>query len=129
MQNHQHPGQASKNKRAKPSNSSPRANATATRTLHILPYVHRDTVKTTNPTDTPPTRNHPAAKQTPPHYKAKKPDAITKKPTLQYLHTKARAAPQRTTTPPPQHTIKQRTEHSKKHPKQKPYTKPILHKH
>ncbi|MED6237410.1 hypothetical protein ATANTOWER_024383 [Ataeniobius toweri] len=35
-------------------------------------------VITTNPKHTPPTRNHPTDKQTPPHYKAKKPNATTK---------------------------------------------------
>ncbi|MEQ2249287.1 hypothetical protein ILYODFUR_027740 [Ilyodon furcidens] len=63
-QNHQHPGQPSKNDRAKSSRSSSRANATAT--PHILPYIGRGTVKTTNPKHPPPTRNHPADKQTPP---------------------------------------------------------------
>ncbi|MEQ2238611.1 hypothetical protein ILYODFUR_034912 [Ilyodon furcidens] len=70
-QNHQHPGQPSKNDRAKPSCSSPQANATPT--PHILLYVGRYTGKITNPKHTPPTRNHPADKQTP--LQAEKPDA------------------------------------------------------
>ncbi|MEQ2265761.1 hypothetical protein XENORESO_012187 [Xenotaenia resolanae] len=67
---------ASQAKMTEPSQAAvpPRANATAT--PHSLPYIGRGTVKTTNPTHTPPTRNHPADKQTPPQYKAEKPDAI-----------------------------------------------------
>ncbi|KAK5619822.1 hypothetical protein CRENBAI_006779 [Crenichthys baileyi] len=72
---HQHSCRPSKNDRAKPSCGSPRANATVTQ--HILPYIGRGMVKTTNPKHTPPTRNHPADKQTPPQYKAEKPDATT----------------------------------------------------
>ncbi|KAK5606577.1 hypothetical protein CRENBAI_018364 [Crenichthys baileyi] len=47
----------------------------ATATPHILPYIGRGTVKTTNPKHTPSTRNHPSDKQTPPQYEAEKPDA------------------------------------------------------
>ncbi|KAK5605132.1 hypothetical protein CRENBAI_024931 [Crenichthys baileyi] len=72
-QNHQHAGQPGKKNRVKPSCSSPRANATAT--PRTLPYFDRGKVKTTNPKHTPPTRNHPADKQTPAQYKAEKPDA------------------------------------------------------
>ncbi|KAK5606731.1 hypothetical protein CRENBAI_016363 [Crenichthys baileyi] len=54
--NHQH--QPSKSDRAKPSCSSPRANATAI--PHILLYVQRDTLKPTSPKHAPPTRNNPA---------------------------------------------------------------------
>ncbi|MEQ2226735.1 hypothetical protein ILYODFUR_030358 [Ilyodon furcidens] len=68
-----HPCQPSKNDRAKPSLGSHQANATAT--PHILPFIGRGMVKITNPKHTPPTRNHPADKQTPPQYKAEKPDA------------------------------------------------------
>ncbi|KAK5607409.1 hypothetical protein CRENBAI_024811 [Crenichthys baileyi] len=46
----------------------PKANATAT--PHILPYIGRRTVKTTNSKHTPPTRNHPADRQTPLQHKA-----------------------------------------------------------
>ncbi|XP_047242455.1 extensin-like [Girardinichthys multiradiatus] len=63
----------SKNNRTNPSRGSPRANATAT--PHILPYIGRGTVKTKNPKHRPPTRNQPADKETPPQYKAEKPDA------------------------------------------------------
>ncbi|MEQ2284727.1 hypothetical protein AMECASPLE_024497 [Ameca splendens] len=73
--NHQHPCQPSKNDRAKPSCGSPRANATAT--PHIIPYIGRGTVKTTNPKHPPPTRNHPADRQTPPQHKAQNPNATT----------------------------------------------------
>ncbi|MEQ2278476.1 hypothetical protein XENORESO_019355 [Xenotaenia resolanae] len=48
---------------AKTSQASPRfllSNTTAP--PHILPYIGRGTVKTTNPKHTPPTRNHPADK-------------------------------------------------------------------
>ncbi|MED6256289.1 hypothetical protein ATANTOWER_023370, partial [Ataeniobius toweri] len=71
-QNHQHPSQPSKNDTAAPSRVSSQANATAT--PHILPYIGRGTIKTTNPKHTPHTRNHPADKQTPPQYKAEKRD-------------------------------------------------------
>ncbi|KAK5616690.1 hypothetical protein CRENBAI_000522 [Crenichthys baileyi] len=91
MQNHQHPGQPSKNDKAKLSRSS---NATAT--PHILPYISRGTVKTTNPKHTPPTR--PAG-----------------------THT---WRPEMSTAPSPQHTIQWRTRPSKEHSKQKPCTKP-----
>ncbi|XP_047223822.1 pollen-specific leucine-rich repeat extensin-like protein 1 [Girardinichthys multiradiatus] len=96
-QTHQHPCQPSKNDPAKPSCGSPRANATAT--PHILPYIGRGMVKTTNPKHTPPTRNHPADKQTPPHYKAEKPNATAEPsdahPAAPTLHS--------CTGPPPQH--------------------------
>ncbi|KAK5600794.1 hypothetical protein CRENBAI_009956, partial [Crenichthys baileyi] len=78
MQNHQHPGQQSKSDRDKPSGSSPRANTIATATPHIHPYICRDMLKTTNPKHTPPPRNHPANKPTPPQYNAEKPNATTK---------------------------------------------------
>ncbi|KAK5603581.1 hypothetical protein CRENBAI_004522 [Crenichthys baileyi] len=128
-ENHQHPCQPSRNDRAKPSCSSPRANATAT--PHILPYIGRGTVKTTNPKHTPPTRNHPADKQTPPQYKTEKPDATAEpsdaRPAVQ--NREARAPMHRTTTPTPQHAKKRRTERSNEHPKQKPCTKPTLCKY
>ncbi|KAK5613556.1 hypothetical protein CRENBAI_019818 [Crenichthys baileyi] len=112
-QNHQHPCQPSKNDRAKPSCCYPRANATAT--PHILPYIGRDTVKTTNPEHTPPTRNHPADKQTPPQYKPEKPDATAEPsdalPAAPTFGGQSRHA---------QHAITRRTERSKEHRKQKP---------
>ncbi|XP_047230912.1 extensin-like [Girardinichthys multiradiatus] len=86
----------------------------------------RGTVKTTNPKHTPPTRNDPADKQTPPQHKAEKPDVTTEpsdaRPAIQ--NTEARAGMPRTTTLTPQHAKQLRTERSNKHPKQKPYTKP-----
>ncbi|XP_047219380.1 extensin-like [Girardinichthys multiradiatus] len=124
MQNHQHPCQPGRNDRAKPSCGSPRAKATAT--PHILPYIGRVMVKTTNPKHTPPTKNHPADKQTPPQHKAEKPDATAEpsdaRPAIQNME--ARAVTHRTTTPTPQHAKQRRTEHSNEHPKQKPCTKP-----
>ncbi|MEQ2289549.1 hypothetical protein AMECASPLE_034228 [Ameca splendens] len=61
-----------------PSHSSPEQRHSNNDTTHpsIRPL---DMVKTTNPKHTPPTRNHPADKQTPPQYKAKKPDATAKR--------------------------------------------------
>ncbi|MEQ2189634.1 hypothetical protein GOODEAATRI_027211, partial [Goodea atripinnis] len=97
-QNQQHPGQPSKTNRAKPSHSSPRANTTAT--PHILLYVGKGTVKTTNPKHTSLTRNHPADKQTPPQYKAEKPDATHP---LRSTHT-WRPEPMRTGSPPQHHS-------------------------
>ncbi|KAK5619278.1 hypothetical protein CRENBAI_018128 [Crenichthys baileyi] len=124
MQKHQHPCQPSRNDRVKPSCGSPRANATAT--PHILPYIGRGTVKTTNPEHTPPTRNHPADKQTPPQHEAEKPDATAEPsdahPAIQ--NTEASAAMHRTTTPTLQHAKQRRTVCSNEHPKQKPSTKP-----
>ncbi|MEQ2206385.1 hypothetical protein XENOCAPTIV_028721 [Xenoophorus captivus] len=91
MQNHQHPCQPSRKDRAKPSCGSPLANATAT--PHILSYISRGTLKTTNPKHTPPTRNHRADKQTPPKHKAKRPNATAQpsnaRPAVQ--NTEARA--------------------------------------
>ncbi|KAK5616998.1 hypothetical protein CRENBAI_005475 [Crenichthys baileyi] len=73
---------------------------------HILPHIRRDMVKTNNPKNTPPTWNHPADKQTPPKYKAEKPDATAKPSDARPAsHMTPRAAPHRTTTPPPQHAI------------------------
>ncbi|XP_047226632.1 extensin-like [Girardinichthys multiradiatus] len=110
--------------RAKPSCGSPRANATAT--PHLLPYIGRGTVETTNPKHTPPTRNPPADKQTPPQHKTERPDATAEPseacPAVQ--NTEARAAAHRTTTPTPQHTKQRRTAHSNEHPKRKPCTRP-----
>ncbi|KAK5600774.1 hypothetical protein CRENBAI_010352 [Crenichthys baileyi] len=54
-------------------------------TPHILPYIGRGTVKTTNPKHTSPTRNHPAVKQTPPQYKAEKRDATAEPSDAIYL--------------------------------------------
>ncbi|KAK5614665.1 hypothetical protein CRENBAI_006255 [Crenichthys baileyi] len=72
--NHQHPGQPSKNNKAKP-HLPPSQRHSNSNTTH--PSI-RDTVKTTNAKHTPPTRNHTTDKQTPPQYKAEKPHAITK---------------------------------------------------
>ncbi|KAK5598416.1 hypothetical protein CRENBAI_011869, partial [Crenichthys baileyi] len=118
MQNHQHPCQPSRNDRAKPSCGSPQAIATAT--PHILPYISRGTVETTNPKHTPPTRSHPADKQTPPQHKTEKPSEV--RPAVQ--NTLARAAMHRSTTPTPQHAKQWRTVSSNEHPKRKPCTKP-----
>ncbi|KAK5609323.1 hypothetical protein CRENBAI_011845 [Crenichthys baileyi] len=126
MQDHQHPGQPSINDRAKPSHSSLRANTTATQ--HILPYIRRGTVKTTNPkhtpgSPTPPTRTskpHPSTRPRSPMQPLS--PAL---PALQHQHSTARASLHRTTTPTPYHAIQQRTERSKEHPKQKQCTKPL----
>ncbi|MEQ2309140.1 hypothetical protein AMECASPLE_035521 [Ameca splendens] len=124
MQNHQHPCQPSRNDRAKWNCGSLRANVTAT--PHILPYIGRGTVKTTNPKYTPPTRNHPADQQTSPQHKAEKPDATAESsnagPAVQNME--ARATMHRTTTPTPQHAKQRRIERSNEHPKQKPCIKP-----
>ncbi|KAK5603457.1 hypothetical protein CRENBAI_006956 [Crenichthys baileyi] len=126
MQNHQHPCQPSKNDIAKPSRGAPRANATAT--SHILPYIARGTVKTTNPEHTPPTRT---TQQTSKPHLSIRPRSPTQPPSpampaLQHLHSEARAAVHRTTAPTPRHAIQRRTERSKEHPKQQPCTKPTL---
>ncbi|KAK5616586.1 hypothetical protein CRENBAI_006131 [Crenichthys baileyi] len=87
---------------------------------HILPYIGRGTVKTTNPKHTPPTRNHPADKQTPPQCKAEKPGAtaepsdarpacthVKRRPTasrsknIPNSHTPARSCPTGKPTPKP----------------------------
>ncbi|KAK5618919.1 hypothetical protein CRENBAI_008492 [Crenichthys baileyi] len=102
-------GQPSKNDRAKPSRRSPHANAIST--PHILPYIGRGTVKTTNPKHTLPTRKHQADKQTPSQCKGEKPDAT---------------AVHKTTTPTPQHAIQWRTECSNEYPKQELCTKSTL---
>ncbi|MEQ2216898.1 hypothetical protein XENOCAPTIV_024835, partial [Xenoophorus captivus] len=72
-QTHLHPGQPSKNDRAKPDRRSPRASTTAT--PPILLCIRRGMARTTNPKHTEPTRNHPANEQTPPQYEAETPDA------------------------------------------------------
>ncbi|KAK5619756.1 hypothetical protein CRENBAI_007968 [Crenichthys baileyi] len=83
------------------------------------PPCPRGTVKTTNPKNTPPTRNHPADKQTPPQHKAERPDATAKlsdaRPTKQNVEGKATT--HRTTNPTPQHAKQRRTECSNEHPK------------
>ncbi|KAK5622121.1 hypothetical protein CRENBAI_009961, partial [Crenichthys baileyi] len=113
-QNHQHSGQPSKNKRAKPNRSSTRANTTATATLHILPHVSRDTVKTTNPKHTPFTRNHPADMETPPQFKAKKPDATIKPsdvyPTAPTHYGQSRTTQDHHPTTTARHTAEVRTQ-------------------
>ncbi|KAK5605679.1 hypothetical protein CRENBAI_007891, partial [Crenichthys baileyi] len=81
MKKQKHQGQTSKSNRDNPNGSSTQPYTTAT--PHILPYVCRDTLRTTNFKHTPPARNHPADKQTPPQYKAEKPDA-TAKPSYTY---------------------------------------------
>ncbi|MEQ2159696.1 hypothetical protein GOODEAATRI_025693, partial [Goodea atripinnis] len=72
-QTHLHPGQPSKNDRAKPDRRSPRASTTAT--PPILLCIRRGTARTTNPKHTEPTRNHPANEQTPPQCEAETPNA------------------------------------------------------
>ncbi|MEQ2302301.1 hypothetical protein AMECASPLE_005393 [Ameca splendens] len=63
--------------------------------------------------------------QTPPQFKAEKPDATIKpsddRPT-------APTHDGQSCTAPPQHAIQQRSEHSKEHTKQKPCIKPTLRK-
>ncbi|KAK5617351.1 hypothetical protein CRENBAI_007322, partial [Crenichthys baileyi] len=63
-------------------------------------------------------------------YKVEKPDALLSPvmPALQHPRTMARATPPRTTTPPLQHPMQQRTECSKKCLKQKLCTKSTLRK-
>ncbi|MEQ2256836.1 hypothetical protein ILYODFUR_028201, partial [Ilyodon furcidens] len=115
----------SKNNRTNPSGGSPPANATAT--PHILPYIGRGTVKTTNPKHRPPTRNQPADKETPPLYKAEKPDATAEPsdacPAAPTHRGQSHHAYDHHPMPP-QHAIEWRTECSNEHPKQKPCTKP-----
>ncbi|XP_047208473.1 early nodulin-75-like [Girardinichthys multiradiatus] len=123
-----HPGQQSKNDRAKPDRRSPRASTTAT--PPILLCIRRGTARTTNPKHTEPTRNHPANEQTPPQYEAETPDASAEPSDARPAAPtpEVRAAVHRTTTPTPQHAIQWRTECSKEHPKQKLHTKPTLRK-
>ncbi|KAK5622397.1 hypothetical protein CRENBAI_004339 [Crenichthys baileyi] len=92
---HQHLGQPGKYDRAKPSRSSPRANATATATPPILPYVCRDMVKTTNPAHT--------SHQEPPSRKAKPTPVKVKKPNATKRSDACPAAPTHdpTESPPP----------------------------
>ncbi|MED6250271.1 hypothetical protein ATANTOWER_028197 [Ataeniobius toweri] len=98
--------------------------------LQFPPQQHHTSFHTldrgTNPKHTPPTRNHPADKQTPPQHKAERPNATAKpsdaRPAVQ--NTEARAATHRTTTPTPQHAKQRRTVRSHQHPKWKPCTEP-----
>ncbi|KAK5614875.1 hypothetical protein CRENBAI_010494 [Crenichthys baileyi] len=66
--------QASQAKLIEPSRSCPRAKATET--SHILPYVRRDMVKNHHPQAH--TTHHGPPGQTPPQYKAEKPEATAK---------------------------------------------------
>ncbi|KAK5619686.1 hypothetical protein CRENBAI_009321 [Crenichthys baileyi] len=82
-------------------------------TEHPVPDVW-GTVKTTNPKRTPPTRNHPADKQTPPQYKVEKSDATTKPsdarpaaPTLRGQSCRAQGHCPNTTA---HHTVEDRTQ-------------------
>ncbi|KAK5615064.1 hypothetical protein CRENBAI_006190 [Crenichthys baileyi] len=103
--------------------SSTRPNATDTAKPHILPYVCWDTLKTTNPKYTAPTRNHSADKQTPPQYKDEKLDAIVKPSDA------CPAAPThngQSFTAQDHHHSTPYSRGQKEHPKQKLCTKPKL---
>ncbi|MEQ2159795.1 hypothetical protein GOODEAATRI_026943 [Goodea atripinnis] len=102
----------------------PQANATAT--PHILPYIGRGTVKTTNPKPTSLTRNHPADKQTPSQFKAEKPDATTEPSNARPAAHTCGDQSRRTQDHRPNTTALHTVECSKEHPKQKQCTKPTL---
>ncbi|KAK5604548.1 hypothetical protein CRENBAI_015580 [Crenichthys baileyi] len=90
----------------------PQANATAT--PHILHNIGRGTVKTTNLKHTPPTRNHPADKQTPPQYKVEKPDATDEpsnaRPAASTLGGQSRHTQNRRTNTTAHYTAEDRTQ-------------------
>ncbi|KAK5610522.1 hypothetical protein CRENBAI_003631, partial [Crenichthys baileyi] len=75
-------------------------------------------VKTTNPKHTPPTSNHPADKQTPPQYKAEKPDATAEPsdacPAAPILGGQSHCAKDHCPITTALHTAEDRTQQSKR---------------